>query len=37
MVEEDFHKGGAAFFSIILKKKKSKNKYAKVFSTESKG
>ena len=32
--EEDFHEGGAAFSSIILKK--LKNKYEKVFSTESK-
>ena len=33
--EENFHEGGAAFSSIILKNNE-KNKYEKLFSTESK-
>jgi len=35
MGEEKFNEGGAGF-SIIIIKKKWKNKYKKVFSTESK-
>ena len=37
MGKENFHEGSAGFSSIIKKEKKTmKNKYEKVFSTESK-